>query len=419
MNGAASIFVSGIGWTLLHFVWQGLLLGLATALALWAMRGASPQHRYTVACTALFMCLAWPALTLHERMQQHANSADTWSYPSQLAANVVEQAGLVAMLQTNLIWIVALWAVCAAMLALRMGLGLLWVSRSAKQHAGNAQWQATLSRMASEFGIGRTVALRVVDNLSSPITAGWLRPVVLVPASLLIGMPPDLLQALLAHELAHVRRFDYLVNLGQNVVETLLFYHPAVWWISGQIRVEREKIADDIAASHIGERKRLALALSELEKIQFSAHHLALAASGGELMNRIRRLVRPDTQALNWKAALPVLALVASCATVFANAGADVEPVKHTRAVADFSSCQKPSWPAAALAAGQIGTVTLSFLVSSEGDSQQADVLVSSGVPSLDEAARTGIQQCKFRPATENGRPIASRAKIQYVWTLE
>ncbi len=419
MSGAASIVVSAVGWTLLHFVWQGMLLGLATALALRALRGASPQHRYTVACSALLLCVAWPALTLTERLRQHAGGAESWRDPSSFASNVGEQVGLLAVLQANLIWVVALWAACAAVLALRMGMGLLWVSQSRHAHAGHAPWQARLSRMALEMGIARTVALRVVDNLSSPITAGWLRPVVLVPTSLLTGMPPDLLEALLAHELAHVRRFDYLVNLGQNVVETLLFYHPAVWWISGQIRVERESIADDIAAASSAERKRLALALAELEKIQFSAHHLSLAATGGELMHRIRRLVRPDTQALNWKAALPVLALVASCATVFANAGAQADPLTHTRAVADFSSCGKPAWPAEALAAGQTGTVTLSFLVSTEGVSEQADVLTSSGVPSLDEAARVGIQQCRFRPATENGRPIASRAKIQYVWTLE
>jgi len=419
MSGAASIFVSGIGWTLLHFVWQGLVLGVATALALWAMRGAAPRLRYTVACTALLLCVAWPALTLHGRLQQHAAAASTWSAPSGLAANAVEQAGLMGMLQANLIWIVALWAVCAAVLALRMALGLVWVSRTTQLHASNAQWQAKLSRMARDAGITRHVSLRVVANLSSPVTAGWLRPVVLLPACLLTGMPPELLNALLAHELAHVRRFDYLVNLGQNVVETLLFYHPAVWWISGQIRVEREKIADDIAAGQIGERKRLALALSELEKMQFSSHHLAIAASGGELMNRIRRLVRPDKQALNWKAALPVLALVASGATMFATASTDVAPSTHTRAVVEFSSCRKPAWPAAALAAEQTGVVTLSFLVTTEGVSQQSTVVKSSGAPLLDEAARTAIALCKFRPASENGKPIASWVEIQYVWTLE
>ena len=120
------------------------------------------------------------------------------------------------------------WTACTAALALRMALGLWWIGRLANTQGGDAQRQARLPAMALQFGVTRAVRLRVVDNLASPITAGWWRPVVLVPASLMTGMPPDLLEALLAHEMGHVKRLDYLVNLGQNVVETLSFYHPAV-----------------------------------------------------------------------------------------------------------------------------------------------------------------------------------------------
>ena len=86
-----------------------------------------------------------------------------------------------------------------------------------------------------------------------PTVIGWLRPVVLMPASALSGMGPQQLEAILAHELAHIRRHDYLVNLLQTVVETLLFYHPAVWWLSGRIRVERENCCDDLAVSLCGD----------------------------------------------------------------------------------------------------------------------------------------------------------------------
>jgi D-alanyl-D-alanine endopeptidase (penicillin-binding protein 7) len=181
----------------------------------------------------------------------------------------------------------------------------VWANRSARTQRTDPHWNARLANMAAQFGIARTVRLRVVDTLASPVTAGWWRPVVLVPASLLSGMPPQLLEALLAHELADVRRCDYLVNLAQSVIETILFYHPVVWWLSHRIRAEREQIADDIAARHLGEPRRLALALSELERLQFSTRHLAQAANGGDLMTRIKRLVRPETQAFNWKAAVP------------------------------------------------------------------------------------------------------------------
>ena len=428
MSPATQALIGSIGWTLLHFIWQGALLGCATALALAVMRKARPEHRYTVACTALLLCLAWPALELYARIAgSHGADHAGVRIAGQLLLTAAgpADAGMLGYLQGKLLWIVGFWAVCAAALALRMALGLLWVGRVAHQHGSDPRWQACVSRLATEFGVAREVRLRVVRDLASPITAGWWRPVVLVPASLISGMPPDLLEALLAHEMGHVKRFDYLVNLGQNVVETLLFYHPAVWWISGRIRVEREQIADDLAARQLGEPRRLALALSELERFQFSPHHLAQAANGGDLMSRIKRLIQPDTQALNWKAAIPVLGLAAACFAAVANAQAggrgndEPQVQERPKAIADFSSCKKPVWPELALKNGVTGTVTLEFLIDAEGKPVDSRVARSSGDASLDEAARSGISLCHFKPALFKGKPMESRMMMQYVWTLE
>ncbi len=413
--------VNSIGWTLLHFLWQGALVGCAAAVALTVMRNAKAEHRYAVACTALLLCLAWPAVELAGRLQSTesiASFAGMFSESRFGAAVNVADGGMLAFLQSNLLVIVGAWGLCALMLTMRMALGLMWVGRMARVTAVDAKWQATLERLAASMGVARTVRLRVVDNLASPITAGWWRPVVLVPASLLSGMPADLLEALLAHEMGHIKRFDYLVNIGQNVIETLLFYHPAVWWISRRIRSEREQIADDLAARTLGEPRRLALALSELEKIQFSTHHLALAANGGDLILRIKRLLRPDTQALNWKAALPVLGLAAAFLAGCANTPPPPKPVVYVAARADFSSCQKPEWPRASLRAEHTGTVTLRFLVGEDGRSKASEVFKSSGYPLLDEAARVGINKCSFRPATADGVPVEQWMKMQYVWTL-
>jgi hypothetical protein len=178
-----------------------------------------------------------------------------------------------------------------------------------------------VTQLAARFGIARPVRIGLVDDLPGPVTAGWWRPVILLPASLASGMPVELLEALLAHELAHIKRHDYLVNLAQSAIEIVLFYHPAVWWLSNRIRLEREQIADDLAASMLGEPRRLALALSELDRFQLATnHHLAHAAHGGNLMNRIKRLVRPESEPLNWKMALPILGLSAACAAFYANA---------------------------------------------------------------------------------------------------
>lgn len=428
------MFVSQLGWVLLDFVWQGALVGCETALLLLALRNARAETRYLVACSGLLLCLLWPAATLVLRLS-HGADAGAGALPlgPLLAGGATQADGWRDILQGNLSWVVGAWALCAAALALRMVLGLLWIGRAARRDSGNAQWQARLDRLAHGFGIARGVRLQVVDGLASPVTAGWWKPVVLVPASLVSGMPPQLLEALLAHELAHVRRCDYLVNLVQSVIETLLFYHPAVWWISHRIRVEREHIADDLAARRIGEPRRLALALSELEKLQFSQAQLAVAANGGDLVTRIGRLVRPRAQALNWKAAIPVLGLAVACmagcaqAPVAPNAmtaktTAQRETAVHeaafARALARFDTCAKPMYPADALAQKATGTVTLRFLIDTDGTVADAVVQKSSGTPSLDEAARVAIAKCRFTPATVGGKPQRAWAPVQYVWSL-
>ena len=293
----AATIIDSVGWTLLHFIWQGSLIAGVTALALRLLRRASPVLRYNLACSALLACLLWPLAELYQRLLGDAGAGATMRVADAFLVRGAGGAtgGLLAYLQQHLLWIVGVWALCAVALALRMALGLVWIRGVERVQVSDARLQASVTRLAICFGVNRKVRLRVVDNLSSPLTAGWLRPLVLVPAALVSGMPHALLEALLAHEMAHVKRLDYLVNLGQNVVEILLFYHPAVWWISGRIRAEREQIADDIAARHTGEPRTLALALSELEKIQFARHHLAMAATGGDLVSRVRRLVRPDS----------------------------------------------------------------------------------------------------------------------------
>lgn len=323
---------SSLAWALIDFLWQGLLVGWVAALLLALMRKARPQARYLVACGALLLCAALPLAGMIARMAEADAGAASSGLPvvaaSAMAGAVLAlsvsaiDAGRFAgwanwelALQERLPLVLLLWALGAGLLALRMVLGLAWVRRRTRagQYRLDPAWQARLDRMARGMGIARRVTLGLVDDLASPVTAGWWRPVVLVPASLVSGMPPQLLEALLAHELAHVRRCDYVVNLIQSAIEILLFYHPAVWWLSNRIREEREQIADDVAASTLGEPRRLALALSELDLFQFTPQ-LAPAAHGGNLMSRIKRLVRPEAEPLNWKLALPIVGLATAAA---------------------------------------------------------------------------------------------------------
>ena len=458
-------WIDALGWTLLHFTWQGLLIGCATALLLLVMRNAHPVYRYQVGCAALLACLLWPAATLVGRLGSGgARVASAMSAADTAASSDIVSGGVLSFLQSQLVVIVGFWALCALLMALRLAFGLAWIRRSTAQATVDAGWQARADQMAARFGIERPVTVRVVRHLNSPVTAGWLRPVVLLPAALISGMPLELLSALLAHEMAHIRRLDYLVNLGQNMIEALLFYHPAVWWISGQVRNERERVADDLAARYLTEPRQLAHALSELARLQCPAAQLAQAATGGDLVGRIRALVRPDRQALNWKAAVPVMALSAACLTLIVQAtSVNAEPVTpaaaaaqaqtpptalaqastqseapsisavphpdeagdqasdtgHVPARANFNSCSKPVWPAGAIKAQRTGRVTLNFEIGVDGRVIDSKVRRSSGHPDLDQAARDGIAKCTFKPATDHGQPVRQWMQMQYVWTLK
>jgi beta-lactamase regulating signal transducer with metallopeptidase domain len=335
-----SAAVPALGWALLDFVWQGILVGWVAALLFALLRHAKPQARYLAGCAALALCLALPVAGFVERLQEPASAGlalDTVRQWQALPAATPAAATLTlaatqvgtwrGALQDRLPLVIVLWASGAALLGARMLLGLLWVRRcrAAAATRGHAAWQACADRLAARLGLRRPVRVGLVEELDGPVTAGWWRPVVLLPAALASGMPPELLEALLAHELAHVRRHDYLVNLLQSAVEVLLFYHPTVWWLSSRVRAEREQVADDLAATALGEPRRLAVALSELDRFQLSPSNLAPAAHGGELMSRIKRLIRPTRDPIDWKlalpaAALPVLGLAAALAVLSARA---------------------------------------------------------------------------------------------------
>ncbi len=152
-------------------------------------------------------------------------------------------------------------------------------------------WQQKLRQLADRIQLSRPVVLLESCLTEVPAVVGFLRPVILAPVGLLAGLPPEQLEYILIHELAHIRRYDYLVNLLQSLAEDLLFYHPAVWWVSELVRAERENCCDDVVVAARGDARGLAAALAALEHYRWNAREAALAANGGHLMNRIRRLL--------------------------------------------------------------------------------------------------------------------------------
>jgi uncharacterized protein (TIGR03435 family) len=153
------------------------------------------------------------------------------------------------------------------------------------------EWQQTLDKLKFRVGVLRPVRLLVSALVQVPTVIGWIRPAVLVPVGALAGIAPKHIEVLLAHELAHIRRHDYLVNILQSIAESLLFYHPAIWWVSSHIRTERELCCDDVAVAVGGDPLTYARALADLELHRPEHFSPALAATSGSLRDRIARVL--------------------------------------------------------------------------------------------------------------------------------
>jgi len=315
VNAFSWVLVKAVGWALLHFVWKGVLIGLATALSMRLLRGASPQCRYALLCLSLLLCFGVPLLDVY----QYVAAAPDATVAAAVITVLAQRLGMPAVVEHVMLSVVTAWLLGVTVMTCRLAAGLVWVHRirNVGRSWADAKWQAYVSGLAADCGISRKITLRVAPDLSGPLTVGWWRPLVLVPAALLTQIPPDLLEALLAHEVAHIKRVDYLVNLLQGVVEALLFYHPVVWWLSRRIRIERELVADNLAAMLIQEPRRLALALERLGMLQAASAMdppIAQWARGGRLLDRIKWLSRSDVRPSNRKMLIPAIAL---CLTVF------------------------------------------------------------------------------------------------------
>jgi GWxTD domain-containing protein len=177
--------------------------------------------------------------------------------------------------------------------------------------AAPERWRLRLEALARQARVSRPVVLLESCLAEVPAAIGWLRPAILTPLGMLAGLPAEQVEAILLHELAHIRRADYAVNLLQTAIEGVLFYHPALWWVSGVVRAEREHCCDDWAAQRLGIAHQYAAALATFESSRWRAPRGAMAAGGSDLARRIRRLLaKPEARDLAVPVA-PSLLLVA------------------------------------------------------------------------------------------------------------
>jgi beta-lactamase regulating signal transducer with metallopeptidase domain len=287
-----------LGWTLLHFLWQGILAAALYALAR-ALAGGriSARGRYALACASLLAMIAAPAVTYWwlGDSGQPARIGHSTAWGARQLVPGVASSPITDPWQQAMPWIVMVWFAGTSACSFRLLVACISAAtlRRSRHAPAPTEWQQTLDRLIERMHVSRRVRLLATDRVDSPSVVGWLRPVILAPVGVLCGLAPEQVEAVLAHELAHVRRHDYLVNVLQGIAESLLFYHPAVWWVSSQIRVEREHCCDDLAVAASGDVLVYARALAELESMRPVHFKAALSANDGSLLRRIRRLTNP------------------------------------------------------------------------------------------------------------------------------
>ena len=276
-----------LGWTLMHSLWQCALAAAGLAALLTVVPARAARSRYALSVATLLLMVALPLAT-----GLRMGSGPTWTDIGAQAFTTRMRAAV----EPALPWAVALWLGGVLLLSARLASGLLatWRLAIAGTRPVPEAWRQALDRLATRLRVSRPVRLVASALIRVPAVIGWWRPVILIPVSVLTGsgLTPLQLDALLAHELAHVRRHDYLVNLLQSMIETLLFYHPAAWWVSARVREEREHCCDDLAVAACGDARVYATALLGMEQLR-GAPTLAVAASGGSLVGRVRRLLLP------------------------------------------------------------------------------------------------------------------------------
>jgi beta-lactamase regulating signal transducer with metallopeptidase domain len=309
--------VVALGWTLLHFCWQGTAVAVVYAFVNRLTSRASSTVRYAVTLAALLLMPAIVIGTFAEELRVATPArptADAALYLSAahsvirttpilhelpLASSLEEQSDWLAIRADRMLpWVDALWFAGVLLLAIRalggwLQLGL--IRRRARRMVPNEVERAFL-RLCEQVRVGRKVVLRASDEVISPLAMGVWRATVILPISAVLSLPSEELEAVIAHELGHIRRWDYLWNLLQTAIESVLFFHPAVWWLSRTVRERREICCDEIAVQSCAGPDVYARALLRLEEQRTTKLRLAMALGGcgGSLLSRVRKVLGED-----------------------------------------------------------------------------------------------------------------------------
>jgi beta-lactamase regulating signal transducer with metallopeptidase domain len=374
--------VHALGWTLLHFCWQGAIVAIILACALGLLPLRASRLRYSIACSAMAFMVMLAAVTFcmletnSQPKPQRFAIAFAEDFGHAFNNSLQQSAGqwtvrFEKVLNRSLPAVISFWFAGVLFLLCRLNLGLM-ATRKIKLLAlesTSADLQHVLHALGTRLGVQRTVKLVNSAHVEAPIVIGWLKPAILLPVGCMTGLSTLQVEAVLAHELAHVHRHDYLVNLFQSVMETVLFYHPAVWWVSKQIRREREHCCDDSAVEVCGDRLAYAKALNFLEERRSPVPAGAFGAAGGVLKMRIARLLglnQPPVFPLTPALILLVLAAATAGLVVLGSARAESMPLQRGTTSNESAPAKSPIKSQSAVSPANIAVQVRSLTIDSD-----------------------------------------------------
>jgi beta-lactamase regulating signal transducer with metallopeptidase domain len=329
--------VDTIGWTLFHSIWQIALAAAALFILLKSIPRAAAGVRYAVSVTALCISMTVPVITFVQvsSLTPSVNSPILGRHMAGDESGPIEPDLVIASISSRdpepgvsdargsrgvvdsifavtefvreqlpftFPFVIAVWVLGVALLSLILS-GGLWKLSGYKRYGtapANDGWQMRLADLCRSLKVSRPVTLMSSELLGTPIAVGIIKPMIIIPASVFLQMNPQQLETIIAHELIHIRRYDCLINVLQGVAEIVFFYHPALWWISKQVRLEREFSADAAVLKLASDGITYATALADLEELRLAANMTvpsnAMAANGGNLMQRITRILNEKTE---------------------------------------------------------------------------------------------------------------------------
>ena len=308
---------SALGWTFIHSLWQGCLLMILLMLGQ-KIFNLKSIGKYWSALITMSSLLVITAFTFYHYLSTSTVFADISNAPLLIVNDLkpfqdIQSWGFVEQYFPVIAWC---WLIGVLFYAIRLCGGLVQVHRlkSVGVLPISKDWEEIFDKLLIKTKIDKTVKLLQSSKVSVPMVLGYFKPMILMPVGIMSGLSIDQVEAILLHELSHIKRHDFLVNIIQSIIEVIFYYHPVVWWLSSEIRKEREHCCDDQIIAHGVEKLTYVHALTNIGTINFTQNKLTmgLANNKNDLLNRIKRLVEGNDQSSTnfYSKGIPLLVLI-------------------------------------------------------------------------------------------------------------